>query len=97
MKNDLRFLLQKYDRPRVAWYDPNFGVRFNDYMDAIEEAVPRGRIDFIAETSLSLLSESHVQRLQKNGFKVLLPGIEAQDFAQCSNVRGIKGDTSNGS
>jgi hypothetical protein len=61
----------------VAWHDPNFGVRFDDYLDVIERAVPRGRIDFIAESSLSLLSEPHLERLQRNGFKALLPGIES--------------------
>jgi hypothetical protein len=77
IKEDLQFLLRKFKRPRVGWHDPNFGVRFDDYMDAIEEAVPPGSIDFIAESSLSLLSERHVKRLQQNGFKALLPGIES--------------------
>ncbi|OFV86476.1 MAG: radical SAM protein [Acidobacteria bacterium RBG_16_70_10] len=77
MKDDLRFLLGKFRRPRVAWHDPNFGVRFDEYMDAIEEAVPPGRIDFIAESSLSLLSEPHLVRLQRNGFKAILPGVES--------------------
>ncbi len=77
MKEDLRFLLGKLKRPRVAWHDPNFGVRFDPCMDAIEEAVPPGRIDFIAESTLSLLSEDRVKRLQRNGFKALLPGIES--------------------
>jgi len=77
MKSDLRFLLGKFRRPRVAWHDPNFGVRFDDYMDAIEAAVPPDRIDFIAESSLSLLSEPHLKRLQRNGFKAILPGVES--------------------
>jgi hypothetical protein len=77
IKEDLRFLLRKFDRPHVAWHDPNFGVRFDGYMDAIEEAVPPDRMDFIAETTLSLLSEGHVKRLKRNGFKALLPGIES--------------------
>jgi hypothetical protein len=77
MKEDLRFLLGKLKRPRVAWHDPNFGVRFDRCMEAIEEAVPPGRIDFIAESTLSLLSESRVKRLKRNGFKALLPGIES--------------------
>ncbi len=77
MKADLRFLLQKFPRPRVAWHDPNFGVRFDDYMDAIEEAAPPGSIDFIAESSLSLLAEPHLKRLKRNGFKAILPGIES--------------------
>ena len=46
-------------------------------MDAIEEAVPADRIDFIAESSLSLLSEPHLKRLARNGFKAILPGIES--------------------
>jgi hypothetical protein len=77
MKEDLRFLLTKYKRPLVGWHDPNFGIRFDDLMDAIEDAVPANSIDFIAESSLSLLSEPHLQRLKRNGFKGLLPGIES--------------------
>jgi len=77
MKEDLRFLLGKLKRPRVAWHDPNFGVRFDSCMDAIEEAVPPDRIDFIAESTLSLLSESRVKRLKRSGFKALLPGVES--------------------
>lgn len=77
IKEDLRFLLRKMKRPRVAWFDPNFGVRFNDFMDNIEEAVPPNSIDFIAECTLSLLSEPNVKRLKSNGFKVIMPGIES--------------------
>ena len=77
LREDLRFLLKKFRRPIVAWHDPNFGVRFDDHFDMIEEAVPPGRIDFIAESSLSLLSEPHLKRLKRNGFKAILPGIES--------------------
>jgi len=77
LREDLKFLLTKFKRPLVAWHDPNFGVRFDDYLDMIEEAVPPGRIDFAAESSLSLLSEPHLKRLRHNGFKAILPGIES--------------------
>jgi len=77
MADDLRFLLNRFKRPVVAWHDPNFGVRFNDCMDAIERSVPRGRIEFIAESSLSLLSEPHLARLRDNGFQAVLPGVES--------------------
>ncbi|MCH8330617.1 MAG: radical SAM protein, partial [Bacteroidetes bacterium] len=77
MKEDLRFIRTKFKRPRVAWHDPNFGIRFDDYLSAIEEAIPPDSIDFIAENSLSLLSEPNLKRLSKNGFKALLPGIES--------------------
>ena len=39
--------------------------------------MPPGRMRHIAESSLSLLSEPHLQRLRRNGFKALLPGIES--------------------
>ena len=94
IKEDLRFLLKKFKRPLVGWHDPNFGVRFNQIMDAIEEAVPADSIDFIAESSLSLLSESHLQRLKRNGFKALLPGIESWydlgDKSKTGKVRGLE-------
>src|SRR4029079_11115331 len=54
LAEDLAFLLTKVRRPIVAWHDPNFGVRFEDYMAAIESAVPPGRMRHIAESSLSL-------------------------------------------
>jgi hypothetical protein len=74
---DLAFLLTKMRNPIVGWHDPNFGVRFDDYMNAIEAVVPPGRMRHIAESSLSLLSEPHLQRLRHNGFQALLPGIES--------------------
>jgi hypothetical protein len=77
IQEDLRFLLKTLKRPRVGWHDPNFGIRFDETMSAIEEVVPFGAIDFAAESSLSILSEPHLRRLQKNGFKAILPGIES--------------------
>src|SRR5713101_366720 len=50
LKDDLRFLRTKFRRPLVAWHDPNFGVRFDDCLGAIEEAVPPGSVRFIAES-----------------------------------------------
>jgi hypothetical protein len=77
IRADLKFLLAKLRRPRVGWHDPNFGVRFDQIMTAIEESVPPDRIDFIAESSLALLSEAHLKRLRAAGFKAILPGIES--------------------
>jgi hypothetical protein len=77
IKADLRFLRKQMRVPVAAWHDPNFGVRFDEHLGAIEEAVPPGSIRFIAESSLSLLSEPHLKRLKRNGFRALLPGIES--------------------
>lgn len=92
MKSDLRFLRTRFRRPRVAWHDPNFGIRFDDYLDTIEEAVPPGSVDFVAETSLSLLSEAHCRRLEENSFKAMLPGVESwYSLGNKSKTRKVHG------
>lgn len=92
MKKDLQFLLKVMKRPHVGWHDPNFGVRFDDCMEAIESVVPPGRMDFIAESTLSILSEPHLKRMQRNGFKALLPGIESWfDLGNKSKTRSSTG------
>jgi hypothetical protein len=83
IREDLEFLLTKMKHPRVGWHDPNFGVRFNETMAAIEAAAPPGRIDFYSESSLSLLSEDRLKRMRRNGFKAVLPGIES--WFACGN------------
>jgi hypothetical protein len=93
LKDDLRFLRTRFKRPLVAWHDPNFGVRFDDYMDAIEDAVPPGSVDFMAESSLSLLSPPHLERLEKNSFLAMLPGIESWfDLGNKSKTGTARGD-----
>jgi len=92
LKEDLRFVRTKLSRPMVGWHDPNFGIRFNDYLGAIEEAVPPGSVRFIAENSLSLLNEENVKRMKRNGFRVLLPGIESwYDLGIKSRMRKVIG------
>ena len=92
LKDDLRFLLTKQRRPNVGWHDPNFGVRFDETLGAIEEAVPPGSIGFAAESSLSILTEPHLARLSKNGFAALLPGVESwYDMGNKSRTGALTG------
>ena len=77
MKEDLAFVQREVTKPIVAWHDPNFGVRFDDYMALIEESTTPGSVQFMAESTLSLLSEDHLQRLQRNGFKMMIVGLES--------------------
>ncbi|MGH7526619.1 MAG: B12-binding domain-containing radical SAM protein [Gemmatimonadales bacterium] len=87
LRDDLAFLLTKMKNPIVGWHDPNFGVRFDDYMQAVEAAGP-GRMRHIAESSLSLLGEPHLKRLRQNGFRAILPGIESwYDLGNKSKTR----------
>jgi hypothetical protein len=86
IRDDLRFLLTQVDEPMVSWYDPNFGVRFQEYMDLLENAVAPGSVKFLAESTLSLLKESNLGRLRKNGFLAILPGIES--WFECGDKAG---------
>ena len=73
----MRFVAARVRNPLVGWHDPNFGVRFKDYLGVIEEAVPAGSMRHIAEMSLSLLTDDNLERLRRNGFVGMLPGIES--------------------
>jgi hypothetical protein len=77
IKSDLQFLLTKFKKPLVGWHDPNFGIRFNENMEAIASAAPLKSFRFAAESSLSVLTENHLRVLQQNGFIAVLPGIES--------------------
>ena len=92
IRDDLRFLVNEMPQAWIAWHDPNFGVRFDDYMGVIEEAVPPGTLTFAAESSLSLLSEDRVRRLGAANFKLMLPGIESwYSFGNKSKTGGKTG------
>ena len=77
VKEDLSFLLTQFRKPMVVWHDPNYGVRFDENIEAIASAAPAKSFRFIAESSLSILTEDHLKALKENGFEALLPGIES--------------------
>lgn len=92
IREDLNFLQNLPKPPFVSWYDPNFGVRFNDYLNLIESTVKPGKLSFAAETTLALLSEKNIKRLKKNNFIMLLPGIESWfDFNSKSGQKSNSG------
>ena len=93
VRDDLRFFRSlRLPRSILAWHDPNFGIRFDQYLDAIEDAAPPGSITFFAEMSLTLLKEDHLKRLRRNGFKAIAPGIESwYETGEKSLTRGIQG------
>ena len=77
LREDLVFLQQRMKKPLVTWNDPNFGVRFEEYMEVIESAVKPGAVRFMAESTLSLLKEENLERLQRNNFVTMVVGVES--------------------
>jgi hypothetical protein len=77
IREDLRFIQEHVPGAVVGWHDPNFAVRFDDYLGAIEEAVRPGSIQFVAECSLSVLNDARLQALQRQRFVALTVGVES--------------------
>ncbi|NII29273.1 radical SAM protein [Pseudoflavitalea sp. X16] len=93
IREDLQFLLTRFKKPWVAWHDPNFGIRFEENMDAIASAAPLKSFRFIAESSLSVITEKRLKVLAENGFTALLPGIESwYDLGNKSRTAHITGE-----
>ncbi|MGQ0558348.1 MAG: B12-binding domain-containing radical SAM protein [Sphingosinicella sp.] len=90
LADDLRFIEQRMPDAVIGWQDPNFGVRFDEYLTTIEQANERGKLRFIAESSLSLLSEANVKRMASAGFVGLLPGIETWYGMGFKSKTGLK-------
>jgi len=76
VEEDVRFARKRWPGALLVWHDPNFGVRFDELVTAIERALDGGRGRFLAESTLSILTEERVERLARAGFVALLPGIE---------------------
>ena len=92
MKEDLVHISSMKKPPWVGWHDPNFGIRFNETLDAIESSTSSGRITFVGESSLAVLTEKNLKRLKKNNFGGLLPGIESwYDLGNKSRASRIQG------
>jgi hypothetical protein len=73
---DLRFVRARYGEDTcIFWHDPNFGVRFDQYMGLIEES--GSGLMHGGESSLSLLGEENLKRMKRNRWVVQVPGIES--------------------
>jgi hypothetical protein len=92
IRDDLAFLAREMPGSWVGWHDPNFGVRFDEVLDAIEAADTGGDLAHIAESSLSLLSPARLERLRRAGFDAMLPGVESwYDYGDKARNRSTVG------
>jgi hypothetical protein len=77
IEDDVRFARLRWPTAMVFWHDPNFGVRFDETLAAVEQGLDGERGFFGAESSLSLLSSPRLARMRAAGFTVMVPGIES--------------------
>lgn len=74
---DLRFLARNHPSALVAFHDPNFAVRFDPTMDAVEAAGGPTPNRYVMECSLSVLRPDRLERLRRTNCLYVAPGVES--------------------
>jgi Radical SAM superfamily len=73
---DLKYIASNYPKAVVAYHDPNFAVRFDQTMDAIEAAGPPYP-RYVMNCSLSVLRDERLERLRRTNCVFVAPGVES--------------------
>jgi hypothetical protein len=76
LTEDLRFISRRFPNAVVAYHDPNFAVRFDQTMDAIEAAGPPFP-RYVMNCSLSVLKDDRLERLRRTNCTFVAPGVES--------------------
>ena len=84
---DLRYAAQHFPGTLLAFYDPNFAVRFDETMAVFAQIPPGQHNPYIVESSLTNLRLPRLQRLRDTNCAVMAPGIES--WAAYSNKAGV--------
>jgi hypothetical protein len=83
---DLEYVARRHPDVLVAYHDPNFGVQFDQTLDAIETVPAGARNPYIIESSLSVLKPSRLERLRRTRCAYVVAGVES--WADYSNKSG---------
>jgi hypothetical protein len=84
---DLRWTSRHLPGVMVAFHDPNFGVRFDEVLDAMETVPEGSRSPYIMEASLAVLRGERSARLGITNCVSAAPGIES--WADYSSKAGV--------
>ncbi|GMR23049.1 MAG: hypothetical protein BMS9Abin37_1443 [Acidobacteriota bacterium] len=92
LENDLRYLADNHPGTLVAYHDPNFGVQFDQTMDAIETVPAERRNPYVMESSLSILKGARLERLARTGCAYIAAGVESwEEYSNKSAASGTTG------
>ncbi len=92
LREDLRWIARELPNTLVAFHDPNFAVKFDQVLDALETVPEERRSPYIVETSLGILRGERPRRLGATGCAFLAPGVESwSDYAGKSGVGSLTG------
>jgi hypothetical protein len=88
---DLRAVVKHFPGALVGYHDPNFAVRFDQTLDAIESAGPP-HPRYAMNCSLSVLKDDRLTRLKPTNCVFVAPGIESwYDYGNKAAAGGATG------
>jgi radical SAM family protein len=87
LEADLRYLSNNWPGLKVAYHDPNFGVKFDQVLGIIEKIPRERRSPYIIESSLSILNGPKLRRLKETNCIYIAPGVES--WNNYSNKAGV--------
>lgn len=76
LSRDIRFIAKTFPRAMIGYHDPNFAVRFDETLDAIEAAGPPYP-RYAMNCSLSVLQDKRLARLARTNCVFIAPGVES--------------------
>lgn len=86
---DLRFISTRLPKAVVVFHDPNFAVKFDTTMKALESISPDRRSRYAMESSLSVLKSHRLARLGETNCVYIIAGVESwQSYSDKSGVGG---------
>ena len=85
---DLLFAAKIFPQVKINFYDPNFGVNFDQVMSVIEKTPHPKKRWFLTEGSLDSLKEDRLKQMKKAGCLCVIPGIES--WNAYSKKAGVK-------
>jgi hypothetical protein len=84
---DLQYVSKTFPGVKLAIFDPNFGVRFNEVMTVFESIPPNQRNPYIIQSALTLLNPERIKRLRDTRCAAIMPGIES--WSEYSHKTGV--------
>jgi hypothetical protein len=77
LQGDLGYASRALPGRLLAFHDPNFGVRFDQILDAFVGIGPEHRNPYLIETTLSILKKDRLDRLAQTNCVFVAPGVES--------------------
>ncbi|HYN20767.1 MAG TPA: radical SAM protein [Thermoanaerobaculia bacterium] len=84
---DLRYVTEHLPGVLIGFHDPNFGVKFDEVLDLMEQIPRERRNPYVMESSLSILRGPRLQRLRETNCIYVAPGVES--WTDYSNKAGV--------